>query len=385
MRLFGKRRRSVEGIANRRRWLELIEGLVLPFLRAAHEGELWKIFPEAESRLAAAAGVLCGVAPFLAAEPQVGEVDRYNVIYADARALIADVTSSDSTDCCCVLPSDANDTFGYANGLLAFALLRGKDRLIHTGAEEERKLLDYFERTRRSPVKPDADGLLFRAMVGLVISELGGTCDTQLLDYAITFLMRQSRGNGVFAPENGYRWSYSHTFFLYPAACLLTEYLPIWFGRKGEDWKREMRKAVERISVIQMRFLAPDGSFPVLGPEMWLRSGAFHTLAYAASRELLPRELSGAAVREALLQMAERTLTPIGTVDGDGFLLPGLCGYQPTLCGPEVLRGYLYGCMTVFAPLELPAYHDFWQNGNEKSPWDQMWAGENVPLDCDHN
>lgn len=381
MHRFGKRARTAVGLANRRRWMELMDGLATPVLRTAQAGELHRTFPEPASRLAAAAGVLCGLAPFLEAEPAAGS----HALLAGARGLLADITSADGADSCRILPPEGSGTFGWANGLLAFALLRGRSCLLHADPAAEQQLLEYFENARQSRFRPDADGLLFRSMVELALYELSGTCDTQVLDYTMTFLMRQSRGNGVFALDNGYRWSYAHTFFLYPMAGLLTEYAPIWFGRKGEEWRRSIKQATERMSVIQARFLAPDGSFPVLGPEVWLRAGAFHTLAYAASREQLPRVLDGPAVREALLHLAERTLTPAGTVDADGFLLPGLCGHQPALCGPAVMRGQLYGCMAVFAPLGLPAHHDFWQNSEQKAPWDQMWTGENVPLDCDRH
>lgn len=383
MNLFGKKARVSSGLANRRRWIELMDGLAAPVLCAAQRGELCRIFPETESRLAAGAGVLCGLAPFLSSRPEPGEAPCGERMCAAARSLLFDITAPDGADSCRVTTPGAEDAVGRSNGLLAFSLLWGKQRLLCV--DDGKKLLDYFEQARRLHIYPDVEGLLSRALMELVIHELGGTCDTQLIDYVMTFLMRQNRGNGVFAPEDGYRWGYAHTFFLYPAASLLADELHRWFGRKGEEWRREMRRALERMSVIQARFLAPDGSFPVLGPEVWLRSGAFHTLAYAASRDQLPKSLSSSAVRQALLNLSERTLTPDGTVDEKGFLRPGLCGYQPGLCGSNFARGRLYGCMAVFAPLGLPAYHDFWQNGTGKSPWNQMWSGENVPLDCDHH
>lgn len=380
--LFRKKSKEPACRSNREQWIGSMQMLAKPVLSAAKQGVLHRTFPEPASRLAAAAGVICGTASFLESLSGKQEASQYTPLLRDVQDLLNAIITSGSPDCCLAVPTNYEPTEVVpCNGLLAFALLKSKTVLLKSAKKD--MLLQYFRNAKKSRPCLAREDLLFGAMIELVIYEISGSCDTQNLDYTINMLMHHNRGNGVFAPSGQYRWSYEHTFFLYPMMEVLCSYLPLWFDRqKTEAWKKAAASAFERMCTIQMRMIAPDGSFPVFGPEVWLRCGAFHTLAHGAAVKKLPKDLPYACAREALTSIMERTLTPAGTADEAGFLLPGLCGSQPSLCSPGFLRGKLYGCMTVFAPLGLPASHAFWNPADKSSPWQQVWSGQNIPLDC---
>lgn len=372
--------------ANRAVWFTQMERIAAPVLKAAESGRLSQVFPEPGSRLAAAAGVLCGLSSFLKADPWDEEEKAVRQeLLKGSQALLNRIIDPDSPDGC-RMPSKQSepDPMLSSNGLLAFALLKAKNTFLSPSAGEAAELAAYFHNAKKSRPRLEREDLLYSAMIELALYELEGECETQVLDYTMNTLISHSRGDGVFAPARQFQWGYAHTFFVYPMLDILTGYLPHWFSGQLNQWQSTAKQAFNRMLTIQARFLSPDGSFPPLGPELWLRGGAFHTLAHGAYLEKLPKELSYPCVREALYKMIEKTLTPEGTVDKDGFLLPGLCGHQPSLCPDGFERGRLYGCMAVFAPLGLPPRHKFWQDCAAETPWQELWQGRDIPLDRYH-
>lgn len=372
--------------SNRKEWLELMNSLAEPVLDAGENGTLKQAFPEDVSRLAAVSGVLCGLSSFLEAPVQAGEESMHRALLQKARLLLMDVINPDSPDACPGFTGSFEpDEKLPALGLLAFALLKAKRVLMKELEPAAQKLLlSYLQDAKYIRPKMDSEEVLFSAMLELAIYELSGDCETQNLDYAVTTLMDHYRGDGVFAPAGQFHWDYLNTFYVHPLLELLLPYLPYWFRGRANAWEKTASGARARMLVMQARMISPDGSYPVLGYGMCLRAGAFHTLAHGALREDLPRELPYPCVRELLWRVMKRTLTPKGTQDQNGFLRPGLCGFQPSLCEPDFTTGQLYGCMAVFAPLGLPQNHAFWGVNTSRSLWQQAWIGENIPLDHCH-
>src|SRR3954447_1847804 len=136
-----------------------------------------------------------------------------------------------------------------------------------------------------------------------------------------------------------------------------------------------------RYAVIQERNIAPDGSFPALGRSITYRCGAFHALADAALRHLLPATLPPEQVRCALGAVISRTLGAAGAFDDSGWLLIGLAGHQPSLGETYISTGSLYLSLAAFLPLGLPAQDRFWSA--PAAPWTsvKVWSGVDIPAD----
>src|SRR5439155_20882873 len=56
----------------------------------------------------------------------------------------------------------------------------------------------------------------------------------------------------------------------------------------------------QRYAAIQERLIAPDGSFPPIGRSITYRCGAFHLLAEASRRNILPEGITPSQARCAL-------------------------------------------------------------------------------------
>jgi hypothetical protein len=142
-----------------------------------------------------------------------------------------------------------------------------------------------------------------------------------------------------------------------------------------------IRERATRYAAIQERMIAPDGTYPIVGRSIAYRCGAFHLLADAALRGMLPPEVAPEQVRGALAAVMRRTLTPPGTFDDRGWLRIGLAGHQPSLGEVYISTGSLYLCMTAFLPLGLPAGHRFWSAA--AAPWSsvKVWSGADFKLD----
>ena len=79
------------------------------------------------------------------------------------------------------------------------------------------------------------------------------------------------------------------------------------------------------------------------------------------------------------------TVKPSGSsyalFDENGYLTPGVYGYQPDLAENYINAGSLYLCCAVFLPLGLPHGHPFWAGEDQKWSSQRLWAGESVTAD----
>ena len=124
-----------------------------------------------------------------------------------------------------------------------------------------------------------------------------------------------------------------------------------------------------------------DGSYPVIGRSITYRFGAFQLLSQAALEDFLPNELPPEQVRTALTACIRKVTEHPAMFDAQGWLQPGVYGYQPDLAEGYICVGSLYLCLTVFLPLGLAPTADFWSK--PEIPWTakRIWSGENVMLD----
>ncbi|WP_343059695.1 DUF2264 domain-containing protein [Saccharibacillus deserti] len=141
-----------------------------------------------------------------------------------------------------------------------------------------------------------------------------------------------------------------------------------------------LARAARYASVLE-RMIAPDGTYPYIGRSIVYRFGAFQHLAQASLQHFLEEKISPAQVRCALTAVIRRTMDTPGTLDRQGWLAPGLYGYQPALAEGYISVGSLYLCSTVFLPLELAPQDPFWSAADTKWTSAKIAAGEQMDAD----
>ena len=152
-------------------------------------------------------------------------------------------------------------------------------------------------------------------------------------------------------------------------------------------WRRiaRMRPAVlaraSRYASVLERMIGPDGSYPVVGRSICYRFGAFQMLAQAALQHRLEEHLSPASVRCGLTAVIRRVMSAPDMFDENGWLRPGVFGYQPELAEEYINTGSLYLCSAVFLPLGLSPADPFWSRPDEDWSGRKVWTGGHISID----
>jgi len=108
---------------------------------------------------------------------------------------------------------------------------------------------------------------------------------------------------------------------------------------------------------------------------------AFQALAHCAYRKILPKTLTDGQVRNALDKVISKVMEAPTLFDENGFLTKGLYGKQEGLTNYYTNVGSLYICILAFLPLGLPAKDKFWTSCTEKTTWEKVWTGVDMPID----
>jgi hypothetical protein len=263
---------------------------------------------------------------------------------------------------------------------LALALLRAPQELREKlPAPVRAQLADAMQATR-AQLPGYNNWLLFAAMIEACLFAMGEPWDRERVDYALREHATWYVGDGVYGDGPHFHQDYYNSFVIQPFLLMLMDVV----GKQEPAWGAmvdAIRERATRYAAIQERMIAPDGTYPIVGRSIAYRCGAFHLLADAALRGMLPPEVAPEQVRGALAAVMRRTLTPPGTFDDRGWLRIGLAGHQPSLGEVYISTGSLYLCMTAFLPLGLPAGHRFWSAA--AAPWSsvKVWSGADFKLD----
>jgi hypothetical protein len=247
------------------------------------------------------------------------------------------------------------------------------------GATRE-NLLRCLQQTREAK-RPHANNwLLFSAMIELGIDLLGGRPDYMRIDYALQQHDQWYKGDSMYGDGCHYHHDYYNSYVIHPMMMDIAEKYN--HGAPGFDsmFERIERRFI-RFSALQERMIGPDGCFPPIGRSLTYRGGAFQALAQAALEGRLDPHLQPAQVRCALTAVLQQTLEPDGTFDDNGWLRPGLCGYQPSMGENYISTGSLYLCSTIFLPLGLPAPNPFWSDADCDWSSKYIWSGADARPD----
>ena len=104
-------------------------------------------------------------------------------------------------------------------------------------------------------------------------------------------------------------------------------------------------------------------------------------LAQAALLKELEEGISPASVRCGLTAVIKRIMSAADLFDEDGWLLPGVYGYQPELAEGYISIGSLYLCSAVFLPLGLLPSDEFWSGADEDWSGKKVWSGGHIRID----
>jgi hypothetical protein len=376
-------------------WLQQVELVSDPVLKALKEGNLRKKMPveaapgQTQARatgthLEALGRLLAGLAPWLELEPSAGETQKETTLrnrYRDhALAGIASALDPASSD---HMPFGESPQTLVDSSFLALALLRAPKQLLQKLDTKTRQRLAEALITERKIQPPFNNWLLFAAINEALLMKLNQPWDRMRIDYALRELQNWYLGDGTYGDGPHLHWDFYNSFVIQPYLLQLMDTLaespdqsPAWASMRALIHQR-----AQRYAAIQERMIAPDGSYPAIGRSITYRCGAFHLLADAARRQMLPAEVTPAQARCALSAVIERTLSPAGTFSPDGWLQIGLAGHQPGLGETYISTGSLYLCSAAWLPLGLPPADPFWSQSPH--PWTSqtIWSDKNSLAD----
>jgi hypothetical protein len=377
-------------------WLQQVERVSEPVLKSLKEGALRRRMPveagpgQAQARavgthLEALGRLLAGLAPWLELEPSTEETPKETALrnrYRDYS--LAGITSAlDPSSPDYMHFGESSQTL-VDSSFLALALLRAPKQLLQKlDATTQHRLAEALV-TQRNVQPPFNNWLLFAAINEALLMTLHQPWDRMRVDYALREHQSWYLGDGTYGDGPHFHWDFYNSFVIQPYLLQLMNTL----GDQSPSWssmRPTIHQRAQRYAAIQERMIAPDGSYPAIGRSITYRCGAFHLLADASRRHILPQDLTPPQVRCALSVVMQRTLGPSGTFSSEGWLQIGLAGHQPGLGETYISTGSLYLCSAAWLPLGLPPADPFW--ALPPQPWTSqiIWSGKNTPADHAHD
>ena len=377
-------------------WLHQIELISEPVLKALKAGTLRRTMPveaapgQAQARavgtyLEALGRLLSGLAPWLELEPSPTEDPHETALRTRYRDYaLTGITSALDPSAPDHMPFGESSQTLVDSSFLALALLRAPTQLLNKLNPTTQHRLAEALVTQRQVQPPFNNWLLFAAMNEALLMTLHQPWDRMRVDYALRELQSWYLGDSVYGDGPHFHFDFYNSFVIQPYLLQLMDTIgdqsPAWSSMRSPIHQR-----AQRYTVIQERLIAPDGSYPAIGRSITYRCGAFHLLADAARRNILPEDLTPPQVRSALSAVIRRTLEPAGTFSPEGWLQIGLAGHQPGLGETYISTGSLYLCSAAFLPLGLASSDPFWTQPPQ--PWTSqiIWSGKNSPADHAHD
>ncbi len=376
----------------RERWLDWMQRVSDPMLQALSRRELRKTMPveavaghEAEraigTHLEALGRLVMGLAPWIELEPSANESARETALRTRYRGMVREAIAS------AVDPASPDYMrFGQSSqtvvdaSFLALGILRAPTQLLATMSARTREQMITAMLEERKILTGLNNWVLFAAMDEALLFRMGADWDRMRVAYALNELQAWYVGDGVYGDGPRYHADFYDSYVMHPYLLMLMQVL----GDGTAAWKAmrpEIEKRASRYAAIQERTIGPDGTFPVLGRSICYRAGAFHLLADASLRHLLPDGVTAAQVRGALTAVQARTLDAPNTFDATGWLQLGLAGHQPGLAETYISTGSLYLCSAAWLPMGLPPAHAFWTSPDVDWTQKAVWGGKNAAAD----
>jgi hypothetical protein len=378
------------GADDRAKWLAIVERVAQPVLEAISQQKLRATMPveaapgQEEARrqsthLEAVGRLLCGLAPWLDAEPgnDPAEEALRNRYREWARLAIKYGTDPLSPD---AFNFGSNRQSVVDAAFLALAVVRApKELWANLDSPTKDNLVRALAETRK--IQPGFNNwLLFSAMIEAFFSKFGQPWDTMRIDYALRQHQEWYKGDGVYGDGPEFHWDYYNSFVIQPMMLNILDAV-----EKTTDRWAPLRKPVEaragRYAAIQERLISPEGTFPAIGRSLAYRFGALQLLAEMALRHDLPEGVLPAQVRCAMTAVMTRMIAAEGTFDSKGWLTIGFAGHQPTIGENYISTGSCYLCSAAWLPLGLASSDPFWSAPAAQWTAQKAWSGVNLKND----
>ena len=379
---------AATGEKDRRYWVLTLEKIARPVLENLARRTLRRIMPveqppgarrEAVTHLEAFGRLLCGIAPWLAAEHLAGdELKLQSDFLRLAQASLDAATDPRSAD---FMNFSAGGQPLVDTAFLAQGILRAPAVLWKPlEPRVKNQIIAALKSSRKIPTPDRNNWVMFAAMVEAALLEFGEPTMAARLEGCVRQMLGWYAGDGAYGDGEFFHFDYYNSFVIQP---MLVEVLQT-LARHDDQFAAAHATALtraQRYAEIQERLIAPDGTFPSLGRSMTYRFGAFQLLAQASWRRQLPATLQPAQVRAALTAVIRRLIEAPGTFDAHGWLQIGFCGHQPALGENYISTGSLYLCAAGLLPLGLPPADEFWSAPAARWTAQKLWAGENRAAD----
>lgn len=338
-----------------------------------HKGEISTIQLEAFGRS------VCGIAPWLELEGLHGEEadlqERYRALLRTCIDRATDPKSPDFMN----FNKGAQPLVDAA--FLAHAILRAPKQLYKLLPDEVKvNLVNALKSTRI--IKPyENNWVLFASMVEAALELMGEAVIEDRLIYALEkFKCQWYVGDGLYGDGTHYHFDYYNSFVIQP---MYLDILQVASMKRNnyEQVKVEAVKRATRYAGILERLIMPDGTYPAVGRSLSYRFGAFQLLSQACLQNFLPKNITAGQVRCALTAVIKKCMEAANVFDENGWLQPGVYGYQPEQAEIYVNVGSLYLCSTVFLALGLPPDAAFW--AEKDCDWTNklIWSGKRGNID----
>lgn len=383
--------------SDRQYWVEMAARIATPVLEAMSRGELmstmevevsptWGNSERKVAYLECFGRLMDGIAPWLAlpddrtAEGQLRSRLRDMALKSYANAV--DPASADYL----LWRTQSQPLVDAA--YLASSFMRAREALWEPlDSLTKRRYVEEFTLLRRVD-PPYSNWLLFSATVETFLLSIGEQCDRFRIHIALNKVDEWYVGDGWYSDGERFAFDYYNSFVIHPMYVGVIDQIiksNTWVnGHSQAALKSEFEtaeKRMQRFGVILERFIAPDGTFPLVGRSMTYRLAVFQPLAMLALNDRLPAQLTYGQVRSALTATIKRLFSVDGNFDEKGFLTIGFAGHQPEMADSYSNNGSMYITSEIFMPLGLAADHPFWTAPAER--WTQLrgWNGEQIAKD----
>jgi len=266
---------------------------------------------------------------------------------------------------------------------LAHGLLRAKDQLWNKlDTVTKQRLIEAFKSSRT--IKPsESNWLFFSAMIEVALKEFSGEWNLETINYAFQKHKEWYKGDAWYGDGTDFHLDYYNSFVIQPMMMQVLEIMKK-YNAPGAEFLDIQLPRYQRYAEQQERMISPEGAYPVIGRSLAYRFGAFQALADVAYRQLLPKKITPAQVREALTSVIKRQIQAAGTFDEKGWLKIGFCGDQIGIGENYISTGSLYLSSAVFLPLGLPVNSPFWTDPAQDWTSKKAYSGQPMTADKAH-
>lgn len=368
-------------------WVSTLEKIALPVLDYLSSGSLKKNMPYESNTedgrkfayLEAFARVFNGIAPWLELggdDTEEGSI-RQKYINFTLSAISNAVNPRNNDYIFLIEPKQSLvDVALFAQGLL-----RSKHQIwLNLPMDVQARIIRELKNTRM--IAPyENHWLLFTSMVEAALLEFTGECDKERLTYAIyKFKEEFYVGDGIYSDGADFNLSYYNSLIIHP---MLNDILVVMrkYGLQEGEFLDVQLMRTSRLASQLERFIAPDGTYPLIGKSLAYRCGVFHALSQASLLKILPKNITHSQVRCALTEVLKKQFEGNQNFDKDGWLICGFNGSQLEICENNIDTGSLYLCCSVFLPLGLKDSDVFWTGPFEEWSSLKAWTGKALRVD----